>query len=74
LSGSGDKQDPQIAIADAVLSTQQAEEVPVKGTGGALPRQFALHQNYPNPFNPKTTIRFSVGAGAGGRGPDARTG
>ncbi len=62
----GDKLDPQITITGAVLSTPQAAEVPVKGTGGAVPRQFALHQNYPNPFNPKTTIRFSVGAGAVG--------
>jgi hypothetical protein len=32
-----------------------------------VPARIALEQNYPNPFNPETRIRFSIGAGSGGR-------
>lgn len=32
----------------------------VEGSGGELPKEYALHQNYPNPFNPTTVINFDL--------------
>jgi hypothetical protein len=49
-----------VAIRDVVLSTPDAQRVPVVEKQVALPSTFRLAQNYPNPFNPSTHISFSI--------------
>jgi len=57
---SSEGENAAINLNDAVVSTPEGAEIPVRGFSKPIPSRFELAQNYPNPFNPFTTIGFEV--------------